>query len=142
VAQADLSDTFVDAAAGNLRLKSTVPGTCGRLESAPADIDSQQRPEHPVAGAHEFPPPAQSPKPDTSRADETANAAPPEPAWVDAMRKVHGRFRGTAGYVAQFGDSITYSMAFWSPLGWDYPDKYLQRDDVWPKTPRDARWRT
>jgi hypothetical protein len=43
--------------------------------------------------------------------------------------------------VAQFGDSITHSMAFWSPLGWDYPDKYLVRDDGLPKTPPNARWR-
>ena len=43
------------------------------------------------------------------------------------MKKVHARFRGTEGYVAQFGDSITYSMAFWSPLGWDCPDKYLEQ---------------
>lgn len=57
------------------------------------------------------------------------------------MRNVHARFRGTEGYVAQFGDSITYSMAFWSPLGWDLPDKYLERDDALPKTPRGTRWR-
>jgi hypothetical protein len=32
------------------------------------------------------------------------------------MRKVHARFTGTNGTFAQFGDSITITMAFWSPL--------------------------
>jgi hypothetical protein len=36
--------------------------------------------------------------------------------WVPAMRKVHTRFTGTNGTFAQFGDSITFTMAFWSPL--------------------------
>jgi lysophospholipase L1-like esterase len=63
------------------------------------------------------------------------------PAWVEPMRKVHAGFQGQAGYVAQFGDSITYSMAFWSPLGWDDPQKYLTGDDGLPKTPANRRWR-
>ncbi len=64
-----------------------------------------------------------------------------EPPWVAAMRQVHSGFAGQAGYVAQFGDSITYSMAFWAPLGWTYPDRYLTADDGLPKTPRETRWR-
>lgn len=39
-----------------------------------------------------------------------------EPAWAQAMRDVHARFRGTPGYFAQYGDSITDSRAFWSSL--------------------------
>ncbi|MCX7642677.1 MAG: SGNH/GDSL hydrolase family protein, partial [Armatimonadetes bacterium] len=39
-----------------------------------------------------------------------------EPEWVGAMRKVHERFSGQKGTFAQFGDSITVSMAFWAPL--------------------------
>ena len=65
-------------------------------------------------------------------------AAPPE--WVAEMRKTHAGFAGQTGYVAQFGDSITHSLAFWSPLGWDNPEQYLPADDF-PKTPRDKRWR-
>ena len=57
------------------------------------------------------------------------------------MRKVHAGFKGKPGYVAQFGDSITYSMAFWSPIGWDSPDRYLTHDDGLPKTPKNTRWR-
>jgi lysophospholipase L1-like esterase len=38
------------------------------------------------------------------------------PAWIDAMRKVHARFRGEKGTFACFGDSITVSMAFWASL--------------------------
>jgi len=32
------------------------------------------------------------------------------------MKKVHARFTGTNGTFAHFGDSITVTMAFWSPL--------------------------
>ncbi|QEG41397.1 GDSL-type esterase/lipase family protein [Roseimaritima ulvae] len=63
------------------------------------------------------------------------------PEVIAAMRKVHQGFEGQTGYVAQFGDSITYSMAFWTPIGWDSPDQYLAVDDGWPKTPKNARWR-
>src|SRR5258708_854252 len=42
---------------------------------------------------------------------------PEEPAgWVEAMKKVRGRFTGTPGTLALFGDSITVSMAFGAPL--------------------------
>ncbi len=63
------------------------------------------------------------------------------PEVLAAMREVHRGFNGQAGYVAQFGDSITYSMAFWTPIGWDSPDQYLTVDDGLPKTPKNARWR-
>ena len=36
--------------------------------------------------------------------------------WVEPMRKVHAQFTGAKGTFAQFGDSITVTMAFWSPL--------------------------
>src|SRR5436309_2735268 len=38
------------------------------------------------------------------------------PAWVEPMKKVHARFTGTRGTLAQFGDSITVTMAYWAPL--------------------------
>jgi lysophospholipase L1-like esterase len=38
------------------------------------------------------------------------------PDWAEPMRKVHARFKGTPGTLAQFGDSITVTMAYWSPL--------------------------
>lgn len=63
-----------------------------------------------------------------------------KPYWVGPMKKVHDGFKGTKGYVAQFGDSITYSMAFWTPIGWDEPDNYLKGDDGYPKRP-ERRWR-
>jgi hypothetical protein len=37
-------------------------------------------------------------------------------AWIAPMRQVHARFTGTPGTFAQFGDSITVTMAFWAPL--------------------------
>jgi lysophospholipase L1-like esterase len=42
--------------------------------------------------------------------------APAADDWVGAMQQVHGRFKGQKGTFAQFGDSITVTMAFWSPL--------------------------
>jgi hypothetical protein len=62
-------------------------------------------------------------------------------ATLAAMRKVHKGFKGQRGYVAQFGDSITYSMAFWSSIGWDEPQRYLTDDDGLPKKPGRVRWR-
>lgn len=38
--------------------------------------------------------------------------------WTEPMRKVHAQFKGTPGTFAQFGDSITVTMAFWAPLEW------------------------
>lgn len=70
----------------------------------------------------------------------TALGEQPDEVW-EAMRKVREGFQGEPGYVAQFGDSITYSMAFWSPLGWDEPQKYLTGDDGLPQSPKDSRWR-
>ena len=57
-----------------------------------------------------------------------------KPKWIEAMKKVHEGFAGTPGYVAQFGDSITYSMAFWKPLSWSDPDVYIKEDGL-PKRP-------
>lgn len=76
----------------------------------------------------------------------TLHAAPPKtseevPAWLPAMQKVHAGFDGQSGYVVQFGDSITESLAFWSPLGWDEPQQYLLEDDGLPKKPENKRWR-
>lgn len=38
------------------------------------------------------------------------------PEWVEPMRKVHEKFKGTRGTLALFGDSITVSLAFWAGL--------------------------
>ena len=45
-----------------------------------------------------------------------------QPAWAESMRKVHAKFTGKRGTFAQFGDSITVTMAFWSPLQYDPKD--------------------
>ncbi len=36
--------------------------------------------------------------------------------WADSMAKVHERFSGEKGTFAHFGDSITVTLAFWTPL--------------------------
>lgn len=73
-------------------------------------------------------------------ADEPAATQPAKPEWVDAMKELHKGFEGTEGYVAQFGDSITYSMAFWKCFSWADPDQYIPEDGL-PKKPADKRWR-
>jgi len=60
---------------------------------------------------------------------------------IAAMQKVHAGFAGQKGYVAQLGDSITYSMAFWSPLGWDDPTKYLPEGEQAAKLPENKPWK-
>lgn len=65
------------------------------------------------------------------------NAETLRPEVIKAMRAVHSGFKGQRGRVAQFGDS----MAFWSPLGWDDPQRFLTKDDGLPKTPAKGRWR-
>lgn len=40
--------------------------------------------------------------------------------WCVAMRKVHGKFTGQKGTFAQFGDSITHSMAFLATLRYSH----------------------
>lgn len=63
------------------------------------------------------------------------------PDVLNAMRKVHASFKGQQGYVAQFGDSITFSMAFWSPMSWDNPGRFITEDDGSPASPAKVRWR-
>jgi len=49
--------------------------------------------------------------------DPQGQSSPPDKAyWVDAMAKVHAKFTGQKGTFAQFGDSITVTLAFWTPL--------------------------
>jgi hypothetical protein len=37
-------------------------------------------------------------------------------AWVGAMQAVHAKFKGQKGTLAHFGDSITVTQAFWTPM--------------------------
>jgi len=43
---------------------------------------------------------------------------PPGDFWVEPMRRVHSRFKGKPGTLAQYGDSITVTMAFLALLSW------------------------
>ncbi len=49
-----------------------------------------------------------------------------DPAWVAPMKQVHAKFTGKKGTFAQFGDSITVTMAYWSPLRYEH--KNLNED--------------
>jgi hypothetical protein len=45
-------------------------------------------------------------------------ALPAENYWIEPMRKVRKRFQGAPGTLAQYGDSITVTMAYLAPLAW------------------------
>ena len=60
--------------------------------------------------------------------------------WVEPMKKVHAGFSGNKGYVAQLGDSITHSMAFWSHLSWADLSPFLPEDGL-PKKPAGKQWK-
>ena len=47
-------------------------------------------------------------------------------AWIQSTKNVHARFTGVAGTFAHFGDSITVTMAFWTPLAGDNPKNMSQ----------------
>ena len=59
-----------------------------------------------------------------------ARAADDPPAWVKPMKDVHAKFTGKPGTLALFGDSITVSKAFWTPLA--YAPKDLPKDVAEP----------
>jgi len=48
----------------------------------------------------------------------TVLAASPaaDPPWAGHVRQVHAKFTGQKGTLAAFGDSITVTLAFWTPL--------------------------
>ena len=51
------------------------------------------------------------------------------PAVLARAKEIHADFKGQEGYIAQFGDSITYSMAFWSPF-WEASCHMLRRSRI------------
>ena len=52
-------------------------------------------------------------------AASSATPAADAPPWVLAAKAVHSHFSGRKGTFAQFGDSITITKAYWSPLQWE-----------------------
>lgn len=50
------------------------------------------------------------------RADDATERTVDDSYWVAPMAQVHAKFRGQPGTFAHFGDSITVSAAFWTPL--------------------------
>ncbi len=53
------------------------------------------------------------------RGQDTPVAVLARPSWGEAMARVHAQFRGKAGTFAHFGDSITETLAFWTPLKYE-----------------------
>jgi len=52
----------------------------------------------------------------TAVAQDIGPAPPAGRDWPREMVRVHARFHGRPGTFAQFGDSITETLAFWTPL--------------------------
>ncbi|MFI5454573.1 MAG: SGNH/GDSL hydrolase family protein [Isosphaerales bacterium] len=52
----------------------------------------------------------------TAVAQDVGPAQPEGRDWPVEMVRVHARFHGRPGTFAQFGDSITETLAFWAPL--------------------------
>jgi len=50
------------------------------------------------------------------RSQGTSNPQTKDRYWVEPMKKTHAKFTGRKGTFAHFGDSITVTMAFWTPL--------------------------
>lgn len=67
-------------------------------------------------------------------------AAELSPEVVRTMQRIHAGFNGTEGYVAQFGDSITHSLAFWTPVAQKPPQRYLSDSDDLPLLPSGTTW--
>jgi len=66
----------------------------------------------------------------------TVKLAPPEGEyWVEPMRKVHRRFKGRAGTLAQYGDSITVTMAYLASYGWGGK---IDANNMTPEVQREA----
>ena len=103
-----LDGYFVDPSSGNLRLMAFATEAIDRGlvgEDVPYDFRKLARNHKPDLGALEF----------GSTSGE----------WIQAMKNVHARFKGSPGTFAQIGDSITLSGAFWSPLA-SRPKKMTQ----------------
>ena len=127
------SDSVIEQI-GNVHIDQIVRTSLAKSEAGQAFLD-----EHAVLQAVELPERVKAVKERVAAIRLKPGIQSPE--ILAAMRKVHWRFKGQPGYVAQFGDSITYSMAFWSAMGWDEPQRYLTRDDGLPKRPGKMRWR-
>lgn len=52
-----------------------------------------------------------------------SSAIAEDPYWLAEMNAVHDTFTGEKGNIARFGDSITYSGAFFKPLQWDFTNR-------------------
>jgi lysophospholipase L1-like esterase len=115
----DVTTLFRGVAHGDLHLAAALPAEAAvrRLAEVPEDFDRQPRGTSTWAGAAKPRPGAPAAvKGDAPKKAVTSRSDAPD--WVEPMRRVHARFRGKPGTLAQYGDSITTSMAFLGPHAW------------------------
>ena len=67
---------------------------------------------------------------------KVALAPPPGDYWVKPMRRVHKRFKGKAGTLSQYGDSITVTMAYLAGYGWS---KKINAKNMTPEVAKEAQ---
>jgi hypothetical protein len=99
-----------------------------RIEGGAYDIFSSRafRPElRPYLEIEMSPAPNRAPRPVTVKL-----APPPGDYWVEPMRKIHRRFKGKPGTLAQYGDSITVTMAYLAGLS---GGKGIERKNMTPE---------
>ena len=66
-----------------------------------------------------------------AQASEPNNTKSQERYWVEAMKEVHGKFTGERGTFAHFGDSITVTLAFWTPLSYSRKNASPQMEQAY-----------
>ncbi len=127
-----LNGYFADPENGDLSLTADAAEAINHADANngdPYDIRGRFRTIQPDVGAWEF-------------------DAPPTNYWVEPMRQVHSKFKGHRGTLAHFGDSITFSSAYWTPLtskprnmstpvekAYDLMRKYMRADSFQQKGP-------
>jgi lysophospholipase L1-like esterase len=62
-----------------------------------------------------------------------ASAHADEPPWLAPMKQVHAKFTGQPGTFAQFGDSITVTMAYWSGLRYEHKNLDASAQKAWER---------
>lgn len=66
------------------------------------------------------------------------------PSWAEPMQSVHAKFAGRPGTFAHFGDSITVTLAFWTPLLYERKNASSEMEEAFALVKRHMRpecWR-
>lgn len=62
---------------------------------------------------------------------EPSESKSKEQYWVKPMAEVHKKFTGRRGTFAHFGDSITVTLAFWTPLSYSHKNASPEMEEAY-----------